>query len=98
MDWPPTYQKSYTPPSGQEYWRPELETMAPERRDAVVLEKLRHQVRYAVTRSGFYKEFYRDDEGIQGENLLGVVLTALLLSLGAPFWFEMLSKLSSLRE
>ena len=60
MDWPPQYPTSYTPPSGQEYWWPELETMAPERRDAVVLEKLRQQVRYAFTHSGFYQEFYRD--------------------------------------
>ncbi len=60
MDWPPQFPSTYTPRTGQEFWCPELETMAPEARDAVVLEKLRQQVRYAFTNSGFYQEFYRD--------------------------------------
>ena len=31
-------------------------------------------------------------------NLLGVLMTAALLSLGAPFWFQMLHQLSGLRD
>ena len=60
MDWPPQYPSNYTPPAGQEFWCPDLETMDPDRRDAIILEKLRGQVSYAVTHSGFYQEFYRD--------------------------------------
>ncbi len=60
MDWPPQYPSTYTPPAGQEFWCPELETMAPERRDAIILEKLSGQVGYAVAHSGFYQEFYRN--------------------------------------
>jgi phenylacetate-CoA ligase len=43
-----------------EYWSPSLETMPPAQRDGIILEKLRRQVRYAYTHSGFYQEFYRD--------------------------------------
>lgn len=60
MDWPPQYPASYTPPPGQEYWSPELETMPPEERDRVIMGKLRQQVGYAFANSGFYQEFYRD--------------------------------------
>ena len=56
--WPPIYPSSYVPPIGQERWSPELETMDPERRDEVILKKLRGQVRYAYRNSGFYREFY----------------------------------------
>jgi phenylacetate-CoA ligase len=37
-----------------------METMDPEERDRVILEKIRHQVRYAFSRSAFYQELYRD--------------------------------------
>ncbi len=58
MDWPPVYPQNYVPAPDSEYWSTELETMPPERRDAVVLEKIKHQVRYAYDHSGFYQEFY----------------------------------------
>lgn len=60
MEWPPRYPSDYVPDDESEYWVPELETMPPEQRDAIILEKLRRQVRYAYTHSGFYQEFYRD--------------------------------------
>ena len=60
MNWPPRYPLDYVPPSGQEYWSEELETMPPEARDELALEKLRQQVRYVCERSGFYQAFYRD--------------------------------------
>ena len=60
MSWPPQYPLDYAPSPGDEYWSPELETMAPEARDALTLEKLREQVRYVCEHSGFYQEFYRD--------------------------------------
>ena len=56
--WPPRYSASYVPAPGDEYWSRELETMPPEKRDAVILSKLREQVRYVLRNSGFYREFY----------------------------------------
>ena len=58
-EWPPQYSPDYRPPDGQEYWSPRLETMPPPEREGLILEKLRHQVRYAYENSGFYQEFYR---------------------------------------
>ena len=60
MEWPPRYPTQYVPPADAEYWSPGLETMPPAQRDGIILEKLRRQVRYAYTHSGFYQEFYRD--------------------------------------
>ena len=60
MEWPPLYPADYVPDDDAEHWSPELETMAPVLRDSLILDKLRHQVRYACTHSGFYREFYRD--------------------------------------
>ena len=58
--WPPQYPSGYVPPSEQEHWSPELETMPPDLRDGIVLDKLREQVRYVYRNSGFYREFYAD--------------------------------------
>ncbi len=35
---------------------------------------------------------------IQGANLVGVFITVMLLSLGAPFWFDMLKKVVNLKD
>ena len=58
--WPPAYPSTYEPPTDQEHWSPELETMPPAQRDTVILGKLREQVRYAFQNCGFYREFYAD--------------------------------------
>ena len=60
MQWPPQYDLSYYPAPDDEYWNPRLETMPPGDRDKLILARLRQQVRYAYTHSGFYQEFYRD--------------------------------------
>ena len=60
IHWPPTYERSYVPDSGSEYWDPQAETMSPQEREALVLDKLGHQVRYAYEHSAFYREFWRD--------------------------------------
>ena len=60
MPWPPQYKPDYVPADDEEHWDRPLETMAPADRDAVILEKLRGQVRYAWERSGFYREFWSD--------------------------------------
>ena len=58
--WPPQYPPEYVPSADQEHWSPELETMPTEKRDGIILAKLREQVRYAYENSGFYRDFYAD--------------------------------------
>ena len=60
MEWPPRYTEDFIPDPDQEYWSPELETMAPAERDSHILNKLQNQVRYVYQNSGFYQEFYKD--------------------------------------
>ncbi len=43
------------------------------------------------------KEFYWEG-GLQYRNLVGVLITAILLTLGAPFWFNMLRNSAGLRD
>ncbi len=45
-----------------------------------------------------YKVSYVIGEAFQGRRLIGFLLTAFALSLGAPFWFDMLNKLIKLRN
>ena len=59
MEWPPRYRSDFVPKDESEYWHPDMETMPPAQRDSFILEKLRHQIRYAYNHSGFYREFYR---------------------------------------
>ena len=60
MEWPPRYTDDFIPDPDQEYWSPELETMAPAERDSHILNKLQNQVRYVYQNSDFYQEFYKD--------------------------------------
>ena len=60
MEWPPRYPSDYVPNDESEHWDQDLETMPPDQRDLIILQKLRHQIRYAYNNSGFYREFYRD--------------------------------------
>ena len=60
MEWPPRYTDDFIPDLDQEYWSPELETMAPAERDSHILNNLQNQVRYVYQNSGFYQEFYKD--------------------------------------
>jgi len=42
--------------------------------------------------------FYGNKSGIQWKNIMGVLLTAILLSFGAPFWYERLKDAIGLRD
>jgi len=53
--WPPRYDPTYRPPASSEHWLTEVECADPPDRDALILAKLRHQVRYAWERSAFYR-------------------------------------------
>ncbi len=58
--WPPQYPTDYFPAEDSEYWSEPLETMPPQERNAIILDKLRCQISYAYTHSEFYRELYRD--------------------------------------
>lgn len=54
--WPPQYDPTYRPASGEQFWLPEMECADPANRDAVILLKLKAQVQYAWDRSLFYRQ------------------------------------------
>src|SRR5690349_20999394 len=54
--WPPEYDEGYLPDAAHRYWCAERETMASGERDALVLRRLQAVVRWAWTRSAFYRE------------------------------------------
>jgi phenylacetate-CoA ligase len=56
--WPPRYDAGWRPAADAEHWTPQLECAPPSRRDAVILEKLRHQIAYAWERSAFYRRHW----------------------------------------
>ena len=66
--WPPRYDASYRPSVDAEYWRPELERAEPAERDRHILDKLRHQLRWAWERSPFYRRKW-EAAGVSPESL-----------------------------
>ena len=67
--WPPQYDRSYVPPPDSKFWNRELETMAPEEREQmVILPKLRAQLKYAYERAPLYKKKW-DKAGIKPEDI-----------------------------
>ena len=50
---------------------------------------------------GFWPDgwtFYKDKRGIQWQNIIGVLVTVVLLSFGAPFWYERLKDVVKLKD
>lgn len=49
---------------------------------------------------GFWRDsqFYVVESGLNGQNLIGVFITGILLSFGAPFWFQQLKNAANLRN
>ena len=66
--WPPPYDAFYRPPVAAEYWRPELECAEPAERDRHILDKLRHQLRWAWERSPVYRRKW-EAAGVSPETL-----------------------------
>jgi phenylacetate-CoA ligase len=66
--WPPRYDPSYLPEAGEDSWLPELERADPAERDAVILAKLRGQLRFAWERSAFYRRKW-EAAGVSPETL-----------------------------
>ena len=58
MEWPPKYDDNYFPPDHQKYWFPKEETMDPDERMELILNKIRFQVAWAYERSGLYKRMW----------------------------------------
>ena len=59
MDWPTRYDESYVPPADQPYWFPAMETMDPEQRSGIILEKIQAQMAWAYEHSGLYQRKWK---------------------------------------
>ncbi|GAA5164470.1 phenylacetate--CoA ligase [Pseudonocardia eucalypti] len=53
--WPPRYDEGYRPPATQPHWFPGRETMPPERRDELIMARIREVMRYAWRQAPFYR-------------------------------------------
>ncbi len=51
----------------------------------------------AVAPKGYHADLFPFDTGPTWAKLIGLLLTALAISLGAPFWFDLLNKVISIR-
>ena len=64
--WPPRYDENYQPAPDATHWFPQRETMDPERRDQLILARIRELMAYAWEMSPFYREKWRD-AGVEPE-------------------------------
>ena len=53
--WPPKYDNDYSPPIDHEYWYPNRETLEPEAREGLILERIQELMHYAWEASPFYR-------------------------------------------
>ena len=78
-----------------------LDGLYAERRDAAlkkaeaVMGKLS---KYDISGWPQGKEFYFKDGSVEWSNVIGVLFTGILLSFGAPFWFERLKEVVKLKD
>lgn len=61
--WPPTYDERYRPGPRQVNWFPVRETMSPDQRDELVLDRIRDVMSYAWENSPFYRKKW-DEAGV----------------------------------
>jgi len=55
-EWPPTYDKSYSPPCGEPYWFRSRETMSEGAREAMILSRIQDIMAYAYENAPFYRQ------------------------------------------
>ena len=67
--WPPRYDATYIPALNDPCWLPEIECAPPAARDALILAKLREQLRYAWERCPFYRAKW-EAAGVAPETLV----------------------------
>jgi len=58
--WPPRHDGTYRPQPEDDFWYPELECASPDARDAIIVDKLKHQIRYAWETSAFYRRKWEE--------------------------------------
>lgn len=66
--WPPRYDESYRPPTDQQHWFPQRETIHPDHRDQAILTRIREVMVYAWDRSPFYRRKW-DDAGVHPSSI-----------------------------
>jgi hypothetical protein len=78
-----------------------LDTMYAERRDAAMADAektMNSLATFNITGWPHNSAFYYGRGGIQWKNIIGVLVTAILLSFGAPFWFERLKDVIKFKD
>lgn len=58
--WPPRYDPSYLPPTGEQYWFPEIECADIQDRNEIIFLKLSKQIQYAWEKSPFYRRRWEE--------------------------------------
>ncbi|MFD8338083.1 phenylacetate--CoA ligase family protein [Streptomyces solisilvae] len=58
--WPPSYDETYRPPEGQTHWLPRRETMPAERREELILARIRQLMAYAWDNAPFYRRKWEE--------------------------------------
>jgi phenylacetate-CoA ligase len=65
---PPAYDPNYFPEPDQRYWFPRRETMDSSAREAAIVERLRHVMRYAWDNAPFYRKKW-DEAGVHPDHV-----------------------------
>ncbi|MGQ4596396.1 AMP-binding protein [Nocardia sp. R6R-6] len=66
--WPPRYDESYRPDSGQRHWFPRRETMPAAQRDEAILARIQEVMAYAWEHAPFYRRKW-DEAGIHPSSI-----------------------------
>jgi len=69
--WPPSYDNGYLPPDSQLHWFPLRETMDPEQRDSLILDRINEVMKYAWERSSFYRKRW-SEAGVEPGHLKSI--------------------------
>jgi phenylacetate-CoA ligase len=66
--WPPRYDETYRPAEDARHWFPQRETMPAQRRDELIVERIREVMTYAWQRSPFYQRKW-DEAGVHPSSI-----------------------------
>ena len=67
-NFPPSYRNDYFPDTNSPYWFRDRETMDPEKRDELIVARIREVMAYAYDHSPFYQRKW-DEAGIKANDI-----------------------------
>lgn len=68
MEFSPSYRNDYFPDTNSPYWFRDRETMDPEKRDELIVARIREVMAYAYDHSPFYQRKW-DEAGIKANDI-----------------------------